>query len=772
MRRADQHHSRCAPPLPAAASTLEAPAANTAARAPEPRPALLPPSRRRHLYNRRRAPTGVVSNEHVNLLFDCARQIVDAVAEGQAIAVRRARIPPLAANDERRAACAEQDARAEDAALEAFSKLGTITDRAFDKGPGRLLTGTAEVANAADGVPAAAATVAAAAAATIAAAAAAPPRQQQIDYNAKAIRTGLFHFSNGLDLGIAKASRQLQNAGPRPVVDDSMVQSKIAPLFPAPVDGDVTPTELERAWRLVQSRNNDVVYTIEAVRVGINSKRSDSAPGMSGLCARVIKQCWHRSSSDQKTHLCSLLDILGNGHVPRTWQRFLYEMHLLKGVALPKPKSDSVRPIGIAEILSNIANTILTKARRPTFMEVCGGNLAIGVRGGQEAMANATRAALKADPSLVAVNLDVRNAFGTASRRILLKELCDRIDDGVLDLIPVLRNTPAMMGSGMSIAFRHTDGGAASIIAFLTGLFQGGPLCAPLCAIVMNALRLRYRQRLVDALGKEAAEKIIDFSFADDTNIIVTVEHLEATLKIITDAIAEGTAGCNMPKTVLYRPRRGDTDHYILCEIADRLGIQTPDKIRYADLPSDRQGITTCGASIGTLEYERRCLQERLEKATGLVDKVLSVVKEAALSERRLPVERSRQAAVLVIRLCAQSRLTYFSRVHDPAVFEPLGRKLDSYVQKAICEILRIRSTDIGLVTAEGPAAEDLKRKILPSYSPCLARWVASASRPSPALTPTPRVWPASPRRPTAFACSCGGSHACLSPKERPTRTR
>ena len=328
-------------------------------------------------------------------------------------------------------------------------------------------------------------------------------------------------------------------------------------------------------------------------------------------------------------------------------------------------------------------------------------------------MANATRAALKADPNLVAVNLDVRNAFGTACRRILLKELCDRIDEGVLDLIPVLRNTLAMMCSGMSIAFRHTDGGAASVIAFLTGLFQGGPLCAPLCAIVMNALRLRYRQRLLDVLGQEAADKIIDFSFADDTNIIVTVEHLEATLKIITDAIAEGTAGCNMPKTVLYRPRRGDTDHYTLCEIADRLGIQTPDKISYADLPSDRQGITTCGASIGTLEYERRCLQERLEKAMGLVDKVLSVVKEAALSERRLPVERSRQAAVLVIRLCAQSRLTYFSRVHDPAVFEPLGHKLDSYVQKAICEILRIRPTDIGLVTAEGPAAEDLKRKIL-----------------------------------------------------------
>jgi hypothetical protein len=525
------------------------------------------------------------------------------------------------------------------------------------------------------------------------------------------MRTALYNFSNGLPTGIAKAVKQLENAGPRPVITAQRVVDALLPLFPPPVDGDVPDALFEHAWSLVQSPEFDVVYSVEAVSRAANSKRSDSAPGMSGASARVLKQCLHRCNDDQTAHLCKLLSILGNGHVPRQWTQFLHLLYLLKGVPIPKPKTSGLRPIGVAEIVLNIANTVMCRSLRPTFVDECGGNLAIGVRGGGEIMANTVRAATDADPTLCVVNLDVKNFFGSASRKILIQALCDRVQAGCDAFIPFLRNTLQMCQSGMSIVFHHSHGGGASVIPFLTGFYQGGPVCGPQTAIVKKVIKEGCRRRLVEEIGAEPAKLVTDIDFADDTDILVPVPFAEKTILIFTSETAKFTAGCNVSKSAIYRAKRDDIDHIALCGVADRLDIKS-NGIAYQDLPPESHGLITAGAAIGTIAFQQAALQPRLDKAIALVDRIVSVVQEAQVSEKRRPVERSLHAAWTIIRLCIHSRLTYFSRVHDSHVFSPFGAKLDTYTYAAITSLMNIRATDIALVREEGPEAEKMRKTV------------------------------------------------------------
>jgi hypothetical protein len=420
----------------------------------------------------------------------------------------------------------------------------------------------------------------------------------------------------------------------------------------------------------------------------------------------------HRCNSEQTAHLCKLLSIIGNGHIPRQWTQLLHIIHLLKGVPIPKPKSDGLRPIGVSEIILNVANTVLGRALRPTFVEECGGNLAIGVKGGQEAMANAVRAALDADPTLVVANLDLKNFFGSASRRLLIQELCDRVQDGCDTLIPFLRNTLQMCQSGMAIMFRHSLGGGASLIPFRTGFFQGGPLSGPQAAISKKVMNRASRERLVQAIGPADARRVCDLHFADDTNIITPVRLAEPSINSFAYESDKYTQGFNPSKSAIYRPTRDDIDHFALCGIADRIGINK-NGLQYADFPAVDQGVVTCGAGIGTECFQKAELQPRLDKAKALVDKIFAVVQESRVSEKRRPVERSLHAAWIIIRLCVPSRLMYFSRVHEPRIFSPFGAQLDVYVYTAIVSLIGIRATDLSLVRGEGPAAEEKRKKIL-----------------------------------------------------------
>ena len=735
------HHCQGSRPAVDAESVPPAPrrVAPAAVRAPvAERPQL--GRRSRHLYSKRPAPSGVIDNAQLVVFFECAETMV--VALNEAIEGEK-RMDRLGAGEVgARAECLSQLRSAESRAIQALVRMGTVTDRISERGVGPPVVPLPSESAA---LRAAAAAEVPATGATAAASSLPPPLSAQVDGSmaasppsvpaplraavpagpaanalagatedelvARAINFSLQHLRNGLKMGIRRSISKLENIGPKPPVTAESV-AKIIKLFPPPVDEPLTVAELMAARRHVMSVAHDVVFSVASVGSGINNKRSDSAPGMSGLSARVVKQCWHRGTDRQRNHLINLLSILGNGHVPWAWTDFLFAANLLKGVQLPKPNSDAIRPIGIAEILVNIANSIVARASRGVFGKVCGGNLAIGVPGGAEVMANAVRAALAADDKLIAVHLDIVNAFGTASRRILIRQLIKDIEEGREALIPVLRNALSLFYSGCSIHFSYTSGEGAATIPFQTGFFQGGALCAPWCAIVLKVLKTRARERIVARFGEDFAARVFDPSFADDTTLLLRFEYFTAVLRIFEETLAEGTGGCSRAKMVVFRRCRSDADHEALCDVLDELAYKV-NGASYRHLPVIDQGVTVSGANIGTVEYETAKLAPKRDRVLRLIDRLQAVADAAPLSATRQPIERTRQSLYTIAQLVVQARFTYFTRVNTPAVSEPMGRHIDGRLYDFVERLLGISARDLCLVRAVGLEADALKRKLL-----------------------------------------------------------
>ena len=463
---------------------------------------------------------------------------------------------------------------------------------------------------------------------------------------------------------------------------------------------------------MVQSTEHDVGYTLEVVQKQINSKRKDCAPGMSGLSARVVKHCWYHAGDEQRSALCLLLSRFGNGHIPREWPRFHAQCDVLRGVPLPKPPPRiGVRPVGVAEILVTIANGILNSASMSTFRTCTNGNLAVGIKGGAEAMGHCIDAALAADPKLIDVAFDVRHAFPSLSRRALVDEIVRLITvEGKTSLIPVLRNVLAMIRGGMRICFRRSRASGQIEIEIREGVFQGGPLSSALFAIVNAVIIRRFRELVALGSSAEDAARLILISFADDSHCLAHIHMVDLVIACMKQAMGEFTAGCAVEKTSLYLRDRHGPEYDLLCDIADKYKIEI-EGFSLRNAPDHLYGSVACGRAIGTPEFVSKYLESKAAKACALVDTIVHLIEQQDVNLFRRPVETSRQAAFLLIRYCAQARFAYFTRVHPPAATHRIGSRVDDHTYNAIARILRANPSDSDLVSQAGHEAENRKSK-------------------------------------------------------------
>ena len=526
------------------------------------------------------------------------------------------------------------------------------------------------------------------------------------------VRKGLACLESLFPNGVAKCRQTLERSGDLFDVSDESVAQHIAPIFPPPKGGALSDAEFARAYEVVRTTEYDVGYTLEVVQKQINAKRKDCAPGMSGLSAKVVKHCWYHASDEQQSALCLLLSRYGNGLVPRDWTRFYAHCDLLRGVALPKPPPRiGVRPVGVAEILVTIANGILNSASMGVFKSSSGGNLAVGIKGGAEAMGHCIDAALSADPRLVDVAFDVRHAFPSLSRRALVEELIRLITvEGKTALIPVLRNVLAMIRGGMRICFRRSRSSGQIEIEVREGVFQGGPLSSALFAIVNAVIIRRFRSLVALGSSPEEAARLIVVSFADDSHCLARAHLVDLVIASMKQAMSEFTAGCAVEKTTIYTPAREGPDYEILCNVADKYKIEI-EGFSLRDAPEHCYGSVACGRAIGTPAFVAKYLESKAAKACALVDTLVHLIEQQEVSLFRRPVETSRQAAFLLIRYCAQARFAYFTRVHPPASTFRIGKRVDDHAYEAIARIMRVNPTDSDLVTTAGPEAENRKNK-------------------------------------------------------------
>ena len=537
-----------------------------------------------------------------------------------------------------------------------------------------------------------------------------PPADAMLAQMQKNVKAAM-KYLNFLNLGgPSRAVRALERTGSTFQISQQSVEAKIRPLFPQPKGGPLTEAELSEFDALTEDRSSDILFTFENTQRYINHKRPDLAAGLSGLSIRIVKRAWKTASEEQRSTLCLFLERLGNAHVPKSWARLLAILNSLRGVPLPKPNAppDAVRPIGVAEILVTLADGIVSRASREVATAVSEGNLAIGVPGGAEIAAHAIRAGLAADPTTAHIGLDVRNAFGTAARRIALSELARLIREGRRGLIPILRRVVSLIRAGLSIHF-FNDKNERFSLPIDEGLFQGWTHAVLLYVLVHNwGVR-----RLHENLPPTILPRLVKVNFADDGNFLLKNAKASEVYTIITtarEAFDQCTGGLGIDKTVIHRPCTDDAEHENFCNLSDELGL----KIDYRNRREDQKGSIVSGAAIGTHAFVARHLQSLTNSTIEILDKLVQLHDAHSIADnKRQAVERTRQALVCVIRLCIQARAAYWKRVQPPAAFDQYARIIDDRVYAAIQHMVHIRHQDLTLVRGHTPDDDNRRAALL-----------------------------------------------------------
>ena len=249
------------------------------------------------------------------------------------------------------------------------------------------------------------------------------PRQQREECTLDEDELVLRHLRRILETarkdGIA-AAQKLEERGTKPPLEQSAaVIDKILALFPA--QEKPLPAAPVRVQTKMKTRP-DLAVSFKNVADYVYSRKKKLAAGRSRVTNDFVKANMGRMSAAGKEALTRVIQFIGNGRVPLEWTELRTLLTTSRGVALGKDDG-GIRPIGISDVFLQIACGVIARKVAPAAAPYCGGNFAVGTKGGTEALSHTIRALLESDPSLLAISLDVQNAFNTLCRAGLLSSL-------------------------------------------------------------------------------------------------------------------------------------------------------------------------------------------------------------------------------------------------------------------------------------------------------------------------------------------------------------
>ena len=306
---------------------------------------------------------------------------------------------------------------------------------------------------------------------------------------------------------------------------------------------------------------------------------------------------------------------LANADVPESVLRALALSRL---TALSKP-AGGVRGIATGDTLRRLVSRTLARQFAPVFDRATRPyQFALQARAGTDCLAAMLRAATELDADATVVSLDGRCAYDTVSRTAFLSKLREVAPS----LVPYVR---AWYGAVSTYLWWDADGQRHDVPQG-EGCEQGDALAPALFALAQH-------DALHEAQGRLQAGEFLA-AFLDDLYLVTTSLRARAALDDTT-AIVEARAGvaANLGKTRVYRVAEGPPPPGIA-----ELG---PDVWCGAADAADR-GFVALGVPIGSADFVRRRLEERLQAEQSLLQEL-----------RQLP---DLQCAWLLLLYCASPR--------------------------------------------------------------------------------------------------------------------
>ena len=263
----------------------------------------------------------------------------------------------------------------------------------------------------------------------------------------------------------------------------------------------------------------------------------------------------------------------------------------------------------------------------------------MGVKGGVEAVPLAIRQLLERDPSKVVISFDARNAFNSLLRSKMLPALRKHAPG----LSPMAE---ALYGQAAPLWFLTSKG----VIQLFSecGVMQGDPLAGLYFAIGLKD----SLEHIADHLKQDEAL----FAFLDDIFLVVDLNRVAEVTQVVKSELGTLNLDIRLDKSHVYSPN-----------------TPIPPDVPVFP-PWSQEGIVVLGTPIGTDKFVNECLNERLGACQLLLD--------------RIPDLDDLQSELLLLRLCANTKLGYWGRTTPPSQLTPAALLFDAAIEKALVKVV------------------------------------------------------------------------------------
>jgi hypothetical protein len=356
------------------------------------------------------------------------------------------------------------------------------------------------------------------------------------------------------------------------------------------------------------------------------------------------------------------------------------------------------RPIAVGEFLRRLLGKAIALENSALFKDYLlpKGQLGVAVAGGVEAIPHAIRIALAADPSLLVLQLDFRNAFNTVDRNVIYQQL----EQHFPHLIPYFL-------SHYGVPSRLAENGGTALLWSETGVQQGDPLGPFFFSLALQAVRG----------GAVPLKLLLDLAYLDDIVLCGSAADVAQRLAHIVSTLAELECGLelNLAKCVLWSPSvQGAEARKAMTEALEQVQLKAglspevpifdfalvecpgPDKgvKLLADKDSDEDGaddggIKLLGGLIGSDAWVKSEVAKINTRAKNLT-KALTKIKHI-------------QSSILLLRYCAVPGIAFFLRTSPPTVMQDAAAEHSDIMVKSLVELQGFEPPLARVPTTEDP---------------------------------------------------------------------
>ena len=329
------------------------------------------------------------------------------------------------------------------------------------------------------------------------------------------------------------------------------------------------------------------------------------------------------------------------------------------GVLTALSKSPTTyRPIAVGEFLRRLLGKAIALENSAIFKNYLfpHGQLGVAVAGGVEAIPHAVRIALAADPSLLVLQLDFKNAFNTVDRNVIYQQL----ETHFPHLIPYFL-------SHYGVPSRLGENGGKALIWSETGVQQGDPLGPFFFSLALQAVRD----------GAEPLQLLLDLAYLDDIVLCGSAADVAERLAHIVTRLAELNCGLelNLSKCVLWSPTIPGAEARTAMTEALK---QAQRKARLAEVPIfDFASVECPGPDQGVkllADKEEDANDGGIKLLGGLIGPeawVATQAKKINAHAKQLTAALGRikhlQSSILLLRYCAVPGIAFFLRTSAPS---------------------------------------------------------------------------------------------------------